>query len=473
MLTEHSTVAGAAELSAALDQGLTTASILVTESFQRIARANGALGAFVHLDEAGAMSAARASDGRIASGRRIGPLDGIPISVKDNLWVAGMPARWGSRLWADFVPTCDDIVVERLKAAGAIILGKTSMPEFAFSGRSDSLLYGPTRNPWNLQLTPGGSSSGAVASVAAGMTPFAVATDAGGSTRLPASYTGLYGLRPSNGRIPRRHGFPPVALDFQAIGLVARSLEDLETLYRVVAGPDPRDPCSESLDLGAVQSRVGMRVRRLRVGWFANCGNEAVDPEVRRAVAECATLLEKVDCEVVRREAPYDITAIRKIWSAIGAAGVARVAEMHQDCWRSQASAFIVAAAERGLRMSASDYVRALDELAAFRRCVAEQWGDVDAFLCPSAASPAWPLEEPYPALVDGRPGHPMVQNTFATWVNAVGYPGLSVPARPHADGRPLGVQFVGRFGGEEVVLELVRRLNLAASWKTPPFPRW
>ena len=463
----------AALLSAAFNDGRLTSSELLEQSFACIHRANEALGAFVHLDEGGAMAAAKASDKRIALGKRLSPLDGVPISVKDNLWVAGMPARWGSRMWADFVPPRDDVVVERLKGAGAVIVGKTNTPEFAFAGRTSSLLHGPARNPWNTDLTPGGSSGGAAASVAAGMTPFAIATDAGGSIRLPASYTGLYGLRPSNGRIPRRHGFPPIAFNLQTIGVLSRSLDDLTAVYRIVAGADPRDPDSQTFVHELAEGVPETKAHRLKIGWFASHGDESVHPEVAEAVRECAGLFEGLDCEVVACEPPYDISAIRSIWSALGAAGVARAVEIHPNRWASEASGPIIANAERGLRMSASDYVRALDELAAFRRNVAANWGEFDAFLCPSAASPAWPLEDAFPEFVDGRPGHAFVQNTFATWVNAIGHPGLSIPARPHTDGRPLGIQIVGQMGEERTILELARRLEGAACWTVPHFPVW
>lgn len=458
----------AVTLSAALTSGAITSSGLVADSLARIATGNETLGAFVHIDAEGALAAARASDVRIAAGARLSEIDGIPISVKDNLWVAGMPANWGSRMWADFVPPADDIVVERLRASGAVIIGKTNTPEFAFSGRTDSPLHGPARNPWDVTLTAGGSSGGAVASVAAGMTPFAIATDAGGSTRLPASYAGLFGLRPSNGRIPRRYGFPPIALDFQAIGLIARTLPDLEMLYKAVSGPDPRDRSSLSRDLETLPRTRG---EPITIGWFNEHGAEAVDPEVAAAVRECAELLSGAGCKVVQCEPPYDVAAIREIWTVIGSAGVARAAEIHGNRWADEATDPIKSAARRGLDIRATDLVLALDRLASFRQEVADMWGEVDVFLCPSAASPAWPLDDAFPAQVDGKPGHAFVQSTFATWVNAIGHPGLSVPVRPHADGRPLGIQLVGRMGDESAVFGVAHRLIAAAPWILPDFP--
>ncbi|WP_043342449.1 amidase [Belnapia moabensis] len=460
----------AAAMSSSLAEGRCRPSELLEDCLARIARANAVLGAFVHVDEAGSRRAAEAADRRHAEGSRIGPLDGVPVAVKDNLWVVGMPARWGSRMWAEFVPPLDDIPVERLRAAGAVIVGKTNTPEFALSGRTDSPLHGPARNPWDPNLTPGGSSGGSVAAIASGMVPLSLATDAGGSTRLPASYTGLYGLRPSNGRIARRHGFPPMALDFQAVGILARSLGDLRLLYECVAGPDERDP--SSLRLPPLGSGVP-EGRPLRIGVFAKCEGELVDPEVKAAVEECAALLAKAGCEVVRRTAPYDVRQVRSVWGTLSAAGAARAACMHPDTWRAQASRPIAATAERGLALTAVDYVRAVDGLAQIRGAVADAWGDVDAFLCPSAVSPAWPINDEYPAAIGGQPGHAAAQNAFATWVNAVGYPGLSIPVRPHADGLPLGIQVVGRFGGDDTVLAVARRLEDVATWTRPLFPGW
>src|SRR5262245_20732997 len=231
-------------LTALLNTGRTTPIELLDIYLERCERLGPALNPFTLLDRTGATAAAQAAADRQKAGRRLGPLDGIPVLIKDNLYVAGLPAEWGSLMLKGFVPERNDICVERLLARGAVILGKTTTPEFALSGRTENKVTGTTRNPWDPRLTPGGSSGGAVAAVAAGLAPLAIGTDAGGSTRMPASYTGLVGLRPSNGRVPRRYGFPPMAIDFQAIGLITRTVRDLTLLFSTVAGPDVRDPIS-------------------------------------------------------------------------------------------------------------------------------------------------------------------------------------------------------------------------------------
>ena len=232
----------ATALSALLDARDTTPLRLLEQSLARLDAMEPVLNAFTHVDRDGALAAAKAATGRQSAGKRLGPLDGIPVSVKDNIFVRGLPATWGSLLFRDFVPDRDDICVERLRAAGAVIVGKTTTPELAMLGRTGSRLSGITRSPWDPALTPGGSSGGASASVAAGVTTLAIGTDMGGSTRLPAAYTGLVGMRPSTGRIPRHYGFPATCIDFQVIGPFARTMRDMRLLYGVLAGPDARDP---------------------------------------------------------------------------------------------------------------------------------------------------------------------------------------------------------------------------------------
>ena len=217
-----------------------TAADVVEACLERIARIDPALNSFVALDADGARMAARDSDARLAAGQPRSMLEGIPLSIKDNILVRGLPATWGSRAFADFVPEVDELPVARLRAAGSIILGKTNVPELTLEGYTNNDLFGVTRNPWNQALTPGGSSGGAAASVAAGLVPAAIGTDGGGSIRRPACHTGLVGFKPSTGRIARIDGFPAILTDFETIGTLTRSVADL-LLLDTLAGPDVRD----------------------------------------------------------------------------------------------------------------------------------------------------------------------------------------------------------------------------------------
>jgi aspartyl-tRNA(Asn)/glutamyl-tRNA(Gln) amidotransferase subunit A len=450
----------ATALSALMDAGETTPLKLLEQSLDRLHALEPVLNAFTHVDRDGARAAAKAATERQRAGARRGPLDGIPVSVKDNIFVAGLPAQWGSLLFRDHVPDRDDICVERLRAAGAVIIGKTTTPELAMSGRTDSRLSGITRSPWDPALTPGGSSGGASASVSAGITPLAIGTDMGGSTRLPASYTGLLGMRPSTGRIPRRFGFPATAIDFQVIGPFARTTRDMRLLYDVLAGPDPRDPYSQRFP----PAPDVMAGRRFRIGWFTAIKDEGATPEVTASVAAAAGALGGANCEVVQTSAPFDLGALRTFHATLTAAAAARIVARFPDRWRTETCDNVRAAAERGFAISAAAYVDALDALAAWRADVTAAWGDYDVLIVPTAAAPAWRAEDEAP------PGlTPATQGMFGAWVNAAGLPGLSVPGAPHPDGRPIGVQIVAPFGHDAVVLEIAHRLETLA----PRADRW
>src|SRR5262249_11111133 len=341
-------------LAALLERGQITPIQLLDMYLERCERL-AALNAFTFLDRSGAAAAAEAATGRQKAGRRLGPLDGIPVAIKDNLFVAGLPAEWGSLMLKGFVPEHDDICVERLRAKGAIIIGKTTTPEFALSGRTENRVTGTTRNPWDARLTPGGSGGGAVAAVAAGMVPLAIGTDAGGSPRIPASYPGLVGLRPSNGRVPRRYGFPPMALDFQAIGLISRTMRDLELLFSAVAGPDERDPIS----LLSVLPRRRAKPRRL--GWFTRIGSEGASAEVVASHAVALRELEHMGYIIEPRAPPFDLEEIRAIWETITAVGAARAALRLGVSWETLATRRIAELIEHGLKTPATTYVDALD----------------------------------------------------------------------------------------------------------------
>jgi len=441
-----------AALTSALVAGDVSARDVTEAALARLDAVQPRLNAFCHVDAEGARAAAAASDERRKAGETLGPLDGVPFSVKDNLFVAGMPATWGSRLWRTFVPEQDDLSVERLKKAGAVNLGKTTTPEFASIGSTFSDLLGVTRSPFDPALSPGGSSGGATASVAAGVTPYALGTDAGGSIRMPASITGLYGLRPTTGAVARAFGFPPLAFDFQAIGLLTRTLRDLRTLFAATSGPDHRDPASL-----LVPPSHG-RTEGLVVRWFGAIDGAPVDPEVAERVQLAATVLGKAGHRVEEAAAPYTSQTFARIWPALSPVGaaVAAAAAPEPD---GTPSSYVAAALERARSITALDYGRAMNDVLEARRQVSRAWGGTDVFLLPCTPTAAWPAESTGPAEVDGRPAVGDPVSAFTAWVNVVGYPGLNVPVAPYPDGRPIGVQLVARPGQEDSLFALAECL--------------
>src|SRR6202008_835699 len=254
----------AAELVAGYASGKFTPRDALAEVLARIEAVNPKINAIVTLDPDGARKAADASTARWKSGASLGAVDCVPLTVKDNIPVRGMRATWGSRLYADWLPEKDELPIAKLRAGGAIILGKTNCPEFTLQGYTDNLLFGVTRNPWHLALTPGGSSGGAVAAVASGLGPIAVGTDGGGSIRRPAAHAGLVGLKPSRDAVARADGFPVILLDCEVIGPIARTVADARALFHALAGTAP----------------PALTPRAQRILYVKQFGGSPVDPEI-------------------------------------------------------------------------------------------------------------------------------------------------------------------------------------------------
>ena len=279
----------ASELTAAYGRGTTTPQDVLAATLERVEQVNPRLNALITLNRDGARAAATASTERWRAGQAHGPLDGVPITIKDSLFVADLRATWGSRLYADHVPQTDEMPVARLREAGAMILGKTNVPEFTVQGYTDNPLFGPTRNPWNTDLTPGGSSGGAVAAVAAGLGVLAIGTDGGGSIRRPASHTGLVGFKPSRGAVPRDRGFPAILLDFEVAGPIARCVDDIIAVMSVIGAPS------------AMGSSSDETVARCRVLFAPTFGDAPVDPEIAASVAAAAAGLDRQGHRVTQR----------------------------------------------------------------------------------------------------------------------------------------------------------------------------
>ncbi|MBC5765970.1 amidase [Ramlibacter albus] len=428
--------------------------------------ATKALNAVIAEDRAGATVAAHASEARWKRGEPLGPLDGIPLTLKDNLHAAGLPTTWGSRLLEGFVPRDDELPVARLRAAGAVIFGKTNTPEFAMQGYTDNHVHGVTRNPWDPRLTPGGSSGGAAAAVAAGCGPLALATDGGGSIRRPASYCGLVGFKPSAGRVARGGGLPEIFLHFEVPGALGRTVADVHRLVEVVAGE------------AAATLRPPPAARILYVPRF---GAHPVDPGIASCVSAAARHLQALGHAI--DEAPtFDIAErVNAAWPTLSGAGLAWMlkdasafAEFGLAAGETPDVSRCMPAIRNGLREAqASDAAALFEALAAvhaLERDLAVLFTRSDFILTPAAAAMPWPAEEPWPTRIAGQEVAPRGHAVFTAFANAAGLPAIALPCGV-VDGLPVGLHLVAARGQDAQLLALAAQYEHAQPWgdRRPP----
>ena len=312
----------AGQLAAGYREGRFTPMQALQACLERTEACNPKLNALIAFDVEGAARAAGESAERWRAGRPLSPLDGVPVTIKDNLHARGLPTRWGSRAFADHVAQHDELPVARLRAAGALIFGKTNVPEFTMQGYTDNLLFGVTRNPWNLALTPGGSSGGAVAAVASGCCPVALGTDGGGSIRRPAAHTNLVGYKPSRGRIPRADGLPQIFLDYEVAGPITRCVDDAVAVLQVLAEPDARDASSTPFR-GRPVDVADRPARPCRVLYIPRFADHPVDPQVAALTAQAASDLAKLGHHVETAQRFDVVEAVNARWPLLSQAGLA------------------------------------------------------------------------------------------------------------------------------------------------------
>jgi aspartyl-tRNA(Asn)/glutamyl-tRNA(Gln) amidotransferase subunit A len=424
------------------------------------------LNASVLVDESGAREAATQSAERWRRGQPLSRLDGVPVTVKDNIPVRALPCSWGSLLFADHIATEDDIAIERLRAAGAVLWAKTNTPELAMAGITENRVFGVTRNPWDLSRTPGGSSGGGAALVAAGVGPLGLGTDAAGSIRRPACYCGLVGVRPSTGLVARLPGsegiaFPPLAADYQVIGPLARSVEDAALMLHVIAGPDRRDRAS--LGHALLPADIAPPRRSARVGLVAGIQGQPCDPAEEAATMAAAEALRRHGVEVRSMSPFWDPDETNALFATIVAAGVARVVRQHAG-WEEKVTPIIRGLTEAGLGLPAYAVLEALDRIAALRLSCATAFAEVDAVLTPASATLPWSVGRPFPETIGGVPAGPRAGGAFSVVVNMLGLPAVALPGPLSPEGLPAGVQMIGAFGSDLALLSLSSLLE-AALW--------
>ncbi|WP_112324285.1 amidase [Oceanibium sediminis] len=451
---------GAADLSAAYRDGRADPILVIDELERRIAALNPRINAYVAL--AGDLGAqAEASQRRWRAGQPLSPLDGVPVAVKDNLNVAGLPTTWGGHTFDD-IPDTDELPVARLRAAGAILVGKTNTPEFAVEGYTANARYGVTRNPWDLALTPGGSSGGSVAAVSAGLATLAIGTDGGGSTRRPAGHTGLFGLKPTIGQIPRGGGLPQILMDFEVIGTFVRDPGDLHLLHDILAGPDRGDPMSRRV------WPTGDDPQSLRVLSVPLLDDNPCDPEILSSTRALARQLSDLGHHVVEGALPLDLEAVNAFWGGFAQVGLAHI-RATVPRMRSQSSQQYLDMADGGDALQARELFAAIEAVQRLRADTSRLFKHWDVILMPTAAAQPWPAEQSHPEVIDGKPVGPRGHAIYTGWVNASGHPGLAVPAGVDRAGLPIGCQLIGDLGSDASLMRLAAALAAEGEgWQWP-----
>ena len=435
--------------------------------FSRIDRLDSQLNSYLLLTKDDAMKTARAAEQAVMRGEELGALHGLPISIKDTQMTKGVRTTHGSLVFKDRIPKKDAAVVERVLEAGAIMLGKTNAPEFGLVGTCENLLGDDGRNPWNTDRVPGGSSGGAAAAVAAGLCPLATGGDGGGSIRLPASFCGIYGIKPTQGRVSSYSGLEGPARPniFSQQGPLSRTVRDSALLLQVLAGHDRRDPISLREPVPDFVAAVDRDIKGLRVAWSPDYGFGAVDPEVLDVTTRAAQVFEELGCNVedsdLVLDSPYD--AFGPIFEAIVYDSYGQYLESHGD----QMTQFVRDFIDWGAKVTAVDYAEALGLIDRLKAQMTDLFEDYDLLLSPTLSVTALPVGE-FPDEIAGKPVYPNRYFSFYPFtypINATGNAAASVPAGFSSEGMPIGLHIVGRIGAEETVLAASAAFERARPW--------
>ncbi len=436
----------------------------VEAALARIEAVNPRVNAFVCLRAEAALDEARRLDAELARPGAWRPLAGVPLGVKDLEDVAGLPTTYGSVPFRNNIARCDSVQVERLRAAGAIVVGKTNTPEFGYTALTKNLLFGVTRNPWNLERTPGGSSGGSAAAVASGMVPLATASDGGGSIRIPACYTGTFGLKPNYGRIPKG----PVAMfhwtDTSVLGPIARSVRDAALYLDATAGAHPADPDSLPHPGYSYAERIEQLPAGLRIAYSPDFGYARVQRDVLREV-EAAVAVFRDFAQVELWEGKLPDLGLE--WALIAGAEV--YAEIHEQIeeHRGQWGRSFLAGLERTRGLTAADFGRVQRARVQLNEVLWKLFDRFDLLLSPTLPTEAFPAGGPFPTEVDGAPiPTPLGAIAFTYPFNLSGHPAASVRAGFTDSGLPCGLQIVAPRHREDLVLQVAYAYEQRRPWR-------
>ena len=448
--------ASAVAMAQAIRDKRVSATEVVEAHLQRIEAVNPALNAVVQVCAARARLEALAADQALARGGSRGPLHGVPITIKDSLDTAGVISTGGTQGRAAYTPAQDATVVARLRAAGAIVLGKTNTPELTLSGETDNLVYGRTNNPYDLTRTPGGSSGGAGAILAAGGSALDIGSDTGGSIRLPAHFCGIAGIKPTSGRVPRTGHIVPFAMGavdaLTQLGPLARSVDDLILILPIIAGVDWRDPAVVPMPLGDPHA---VSLRGLRVAMHTDNGIMPPTPETAVAVRAAATALSEAGA-LVEEDRPAALERAAHLADSLsGGDGRAWVRRLLQQAGTQAIHPLLQQRFEQAQALPVEEFTRVLEEVDQFRSAMLGFMEHYDVILCPTCA---------YPAPLHGQLMTDALRRgtSYTGAYNLTGWPGAVVRGGTSPEGLPIGVQAVARPWREDVTLAVVRHLEQA-----------
>ena len=481
----------AARLAALLAAGKLSSVELLQACLARTKAVDGRVKAFNSYDEAGALALAKAADERRAAGQAMGPLDGIPVGLKDVIAVEGQPLTCSSRMLANFVSPYDATVTQKLKAAGAIPFGRLNMDEFAMGSSTENSAFGPTANPWDLTRVPGGSSGGSAAAVAAGELPLTLGSDTGGSIRQPAALCGIVGLKPTYGLVSR-YGLAAYASSLDQIGTMAHTVEDAAILLGVIAGHDPRDSTSFKAEVPDYRAGLAAKKGPWRLGVPKEFFGAGLDPEIGAAVKQAIEFYRKQGCEIKEVSLPlaaeHAIAVYYLIATAEASSNLARydgiryghrsaAAKDAIDIYaKSRAEGFGPEVKRRiilGTHVLSSGYydayyLRAQKVRTLIRNEFTAVLRDCDALLSPTSPVPAFRIGEK-----SADPLAMYLTDIYTISVNLAGLPGISIPCGFTGTGLPIGLQLIGRPFQEADLLAVARAYESAHDWhsKHPVLP--
>jgi aspartyl-tRNA(Asn)/glutamyl-tRNA(Gln) amidotransferase subunit A len=439
------------EAAAALRERRVSSVELTSAALASIERLNPSLNAFITVTAEEALASARRADEQLAQGNA-GPLCGIPVAVKDIFYTRGVRTTGGSKLYENFVPEYDAAAVERLRSAGAVLTGKLSLHELAYGITSNNPHFGPVRNPWDTERIPGGSSGGSGAAVAAGMVFMAMGSDTGGSIRIPASYCGTVGLKPTFGRVSR-YGVMPLGFSLDHMGPLTRSVRDAAVVLEAIAGYDARDAGSVRSTLDPCVPAEGCSIRGTRIGVPENFYFDRLAPDVSAAVRAAAARASSLGAEIVPLTVP-DVAALNGVARIVLLAEASALMEAHRHR-RNDFGADVLALLDQGRLLAATDYVNAQRLRRTLQAQFRALWERADCLLMPATPNTAPKIGESAVA-IGGEPEDVRLAATrLVRGINALGLPALSMPCGLDGRGLPIGLQIVGPEFGEAVVLRV------------------